>query len=355
VGPRHFAILEIKAAGVNYFQLFVSELLTVPTLGAVPYIAWLLPICWLYLQLLSYPQVPATSDKPNALPVLLERGQALESLSGAQARTVSAEIIKLSKEPGFVRIPWDADLAGRRDYDQNLLVDVQTARSISRGLDAQATAFETTDPDRAAEHLMAIVRIGDMLQHEGLMVHGLVGIAIDGVGELRLARLRRRLSTSKAREIVAEYGAIEKSRHHDDIARDQLWYSLNYRWAFRLDQVVNSGPNGSTDQSYFFYRVACNRSDSMTRLLIVDVALRAFRADHGAYPPKLESLMPQYLTEVPLDPFGEKPFVYRPGVQKFVLYSVGGDGVDNGGTFGPQQYIPTQCEGYDLNLDAPRQ
>lgn len=48
--------------------------------------------------------------------------------------------------------------------------------NISRGLDAQATAIETTDPDLAVEHLMATIRIGGMLEHEGLLIHGLVGI-----------------------------------------------------------------------------------------------------------------------------------------------------------------------------------
>ena len=320
-------------------------------LGVVPYIACLLPMSLLYLQLLTYPQAPAISDKPNSLPLLLERGQALESLSGAQARKVSAEVTRLSREPGFVRIPWDADLVGRRNY---LLVDVQTARSISRGLDAQATAVEKADPDLAAEHLMAIVRIGDMLQHEGLMVHGLVGIAIKGVGEEHLTRLRRRISSAKTREIIGEFEKMEKSRDHEDIARDQLWYSLNDRWAFRLDQVLNAGTDRGSESTYFHYGVACNRSSCMTRLLMIDLALRAHHADHGNYPPKLDSLVPEYLTEVPLDPFCGKSFVYRPTAQEFVLYSVGGDGVDNGGKFDKQQHQVSQWEGYDLDLDTPR-
>lgn len=326
-------------------------------LGAAPYMAWILPTGWVYLQLLSYPPPPAQSrNRPNVLPFLLERGQALESLSGAQAQTVGAEVILLSKKPGFVPVPWEADLRGRKNYDVgSMLFEVQSARSISRGLDAQATTLEATDPDLASEQLMAIFRIGNMLEHEGLLVHGLVGVAIDGVGVDHLARLRRQLSSSKARAIIAEIQPMEESRDHNDVTRDQLWYSLNDRWAFRLDQVLNSETEPGSNPTFHYYGLACTRNSCMKRLLMIDLALRAYGADHGVYPSKLESLSPQYLTDIPLDPFCEKPFVYRPAAKDFVLYSVGGDGVDNGGTFGPNQYIPIAWEGYDLNLDAPHE
>jgi hypothetical protein len=121
-----------------------------------------------------------------------------------------------------------------------------------------------------------------------------------------------------------------------------------------LGQVLISETD-MMNPTYFHYGVAVNRGVCMTRLLLIDLALRSYHADHGEYPRNLESLAPQYLTEVPLDPFCGKPIVYRPAAQDFVLYSVGGDGIDNGGTFGPQQYIPMQWDGYDLNLDAPHQ
>ena len=187
------------------------------------------------------------------------------------------------------------------------------------------------------------------------MVHGLVGMAIDGVGQFRLTTLRRHISVAMNRKIIAEFEALEKSRDHGDVTRDQLWYSLNDRWAFRLEQVLISGTDRSAIPNYFYYELGRNRGRCSTRLLMIDLALRAYQADHRDYPAKLESLTPQYLTEVPLDPFSGKSFVYRPSEKDFVLYSVGGDGVDNGGTFGPMQYVTSEWDGYDLNLDAPRE
>ncbi len=324
-------------------------------LVAIPCAAWLLPTAWLYWQLLSYPRPPAKmSEGPNSLPLILQRGQPLELMAGKQARALAAEIIELSKQPGYVRVPWDADFRARRDFENYWLVDIQTARSISRGLDAQATALEKTNPNLAAEHLMAIVRMGNMEQHRGLLIHGLVGITDESIGIDHLVRIKKRMSVQIGREIIADLEAMEKSRDHNDVARDQLWYSLNDRWAFRLDQILNAGTDRSSESSYFHYEVACQINSCRERLLRIDLALRAYRADHEKYPQALESLAPQYLSEIPLDPFSGQPFVYRPAAEDFVLYSVGGDGIDNGGRFGQNQHIAEQWTGYDMDLDTSR-
>ena len=41
--------------------------------------------------------------------------------------------------------------------------------------------------------------------------------------------------------------------------------------------------------------------------------------------------VPEYLRRVPLDPFSGKPVIYRLEGSNWLLYSVGEDGVDNGG------------------------
>jgi hypothetical protein len=156
------------------------------------------------------------------------------------------------------------------------------------------------------------------------------------------------------RKIIAELEEMERFRDDDDVARDQLWYSLNHRWAFRLEQVLNAGTNRSSDSTYVSCQVARRRSNCSERLLQLDLALWAYRAEHGAYPQSLEALQPRYLSEIPLDPFSRRAFVFRPMADDFVLYSVGGDGVDNGGKFGRDQYTAALWDGYDLDLDTPR-
>jgi len=61
-------------------------------------------------------------------------------------------------------------------------------------------------------------------------------------------------------------------------------------------------------------------------------ALAAHRAEHGEYPQALDALVPDYMPELPPDPFTGDPLVYRRDGGSYVLYSVGPDGVDHGGS-----------------------
>ena len=62
-------------------------------------------------------------------------------------------------------------------------------------------------------------------------------------------------------------------------------------------------------------------------------ALERCKRKHGDYPADLGALVPEFMAAVPLDVIGGKPMHYKPG-KPFVLYSVGWDEKDNGGTPG---------------------
>jgi hypothetical protein len=69
-----------------------------------------------------------------------------------------------------------------------------------------------------------------------------------------------------------------------------------------------------------------------TGLTKLALMLAAFKADRGSYPASLAELSPAYLATVPLDLFTEKPLIYSRTEKGYVLYSVGPNGVDDGGT-----------------------
>jgi hypothetical protein len=67
------------------------------------------------------------------------------------------------------------------------------------------------------------------------------------------------------------------------------------------------------------------------------VALKRYQLRHGAYPPNLNALVPDFLAEAPRDPVDGHPLRYQllpDGT--FLLYSIGSDNVDNGGDANPQ-------------------
>jgi hypothetical protein len=71
------------------------------------------------------------------------------------------------------------------------------------------------------------------------------------------------------------------------------------------------------------------------RLAATALAIRLYEIDRGHRPHSLDELVPGYLPAIPTDPFcpDRTPIGYRPDADPPVLYSVGTDGVDDGGEF----------------------
>jgi hypothetical protein len=72
------------------------------------------------------------------------------------------------------------------------------------------------------------------------------------------------------------------------------------------------------------------------RLLVTAISLKRYQLHNGKYPDQLSALVPDFLAEMPIDIMDGKPLRYRPTPDgNFLLYSVGEDGVDNGGDPNP--------------------
>lgn len=73
---------------------------------------------------------------------------------------------------------------------------------------------------------------------------------------------------------------------------------------------------------------------SRTALMTVMAAL-LYKADKGEYPADLGELVTSgYLKELPMDPFSDRPLVYKKTDGDFLLYSVGLNFIDDGGEMG---------------------
>jgi hypothetical protein len=63
----------------------------------------------------------------------------------------------------------------------------------------------------------------------------------------------------------------------------------------------------------------------------IGFAMATFHAETGKYPKSLDELAPKYLSEIPLDPYTQKSFVYLPRDASFLIYSFGPNAKDDGG------------------------
>jgi len=73
------------------------------------------------------------------------------------------------------------------------------------------------------------------------------------------------------------------------------------------------------------------RHDAKVEVCRTGLALQIYKGRHGKYPDRLEQLAPDILPVVPVDPFTGKSLIYKPEGEGFLLYSVGGNRVDDHG------------------------
>jgi hypothetical protein len=87
-----------------------------------------------------------------------------------------------------------------------------------------------------------------------------------------------------------------------------------------------------TGQSYGRYILKLGQAETACRLTVTAIALKRYHLQHSAYPASLNELVPAFLPAVPVDFMDGKPLRYklRPDGD-FLLYSVGEDGIDDGG------------------------
>ena len=100
----------------------------------------------------------------------------------------------------------------------------------------------------------------------------------------------------------------------------------------------------------------CSVSEVGRELTTTALALKRYQLRHGQYPAELSALVPEFLPAIPRDPADGKPLRYhlKPAAA-FLLYSVGEDGVDNGGDASPTTQSETfgWQKGRDLVWPTP--
>lgn len=197
-------------------------------------------------------------------------------------------------------------------------------------------------------------------------------LALRGVVGLR--NIRRQVSTEDAAHLIAQLFDAEARRepYWDIVARDRHWQNTSGHVdppfdldAFELfpnakqesDVAANEAIRGflrfQLELPEFERRKQDEDLDNRVlahfRMLAIDAALRIWRRARGQFPMSLNELTPEFLSELPADPFTHSDFCYRPADDDFLLYSPGPTGVNHGGQ--PGCWATVACGQADLTLD----
>jgi hypothetical protein len=107
----------------------------------------------------------------------------------------------------------------------------------------------------------------------------------------------------------------------------QDWQKLDESWKGNRRGVLTALLAPATQNVV----TAASEADAERLLARTALALAAFKAKTGAYPDKLDALVPDFLPRVPLDPFSGRPLRLKRDGAGLVVYSVGRDLKDDGG------------------------
>lgn len=92
-----------------------------------------------------------------------------------------------------------------------------------------------------------------------------------------------------------------------------------------------------------------DRTDREIKQVEIAVALTRYRLAAGAYPERLDDLVPKYLSKVSLDPVDGQPMRYARKNGAAVVYSIGSDGKDDDGNVTGTEFERPTDDGFIIN------
>jgi len=254
------------------------------------------------------------------------------------------------------------------------------------------------DPHGAAESIHAIFMLARSLEREPTLVSMLVRIACDGIAreqcqsllasiefsdedlaefqeDLRAAEYREHAREAMLGERVTGLIAIEKPgdwqeggdggflgaawrlsqgegtafylEHMSDlIAATELPWPGPLDEAARLDvQLSALGRGPSLTKIRYVIPIllapalggaldAVARGAALNGAADAAIACERYRRRHGELPERLDQLVPEFLPEVPVDPYTREPLQYVVRDDEYLVYSVGHNRIDEGGLIG---------------------
>ena len=275
----------------------------------------------------------------------------LRKVAGARAAqqvsNINGELLDLLATPGHVPM----ESLGDATFSHFKFDHLQTYRLLARVWSGESKeAANAGQADVACRYARATIQFGGDLTRGGAQLHALVGFPVEASGMARLAEVHRDISLAEIRRTLK---SLEQRQSLQELPnqikqRDRILEEMVFGWRTRLHNAIHDlwarDPGITLD---FVFQ----RANVHSNLLRISLALRLFEHDHGSLPQSLSELAPDYLREIPLDGYSNQPFVYRIKEEGHLLYSVGPDGVDNGGNFGASYEVLKQS-GFDVDVDA---
>jgi len=234
-----------------------------------------------------------------------------------------------------------------------LLSDLANSKSLVRLFEEEGRLAEMENRYGDAAHsYVDAIRFGNEISRGAFIINRLVGIACEAIGENPLAKLVPKLKPDEARSVITALEKIDAARvTWAEVCRNENRF-VRYQLSKGFNPITWVMTRLQRWRSIQKAEMRHKRVIAHERLLAIELALRCYESEQGHAPTGLEQLVPNYIQRVPIDPFSDKPVIYRPQGTDWLVYSVGEDGVDDGGKRVVRSVPGTITRG-DLFYDSP--
>lgn len=224
------------------------------------------------------------------------------------------------------------------------LAEVLAAEGRLRAMDGQ--------PTEAALDFADAIRLGNEISRGGLIIDRVFGVECEFLGYTSLAKLVPKFTREQARQVLNRLQTIDRTRvSWDEVQRNTARWN-RYQMRGQLNPIFWARVWWASRGSNQMMAMKHNLAVAHTCLLETELALRVCQSERGRAPARLDDLVPDYLSIVPPDPFSGRSMVYRTQQTNWLLYSVGPDGVDDGGKKVGRWVFGAAAKG-DLFYDSP--
>jgi len=250
----------------------------------------------------------------------------LEDLISANAQSLRLLRIGLARQ---CRAPIEAALTNVAE----LPTELSAMKRLAQLLAAEGRLRELDNrPGDAARSYTDAIRLGNEMSRGGLLITRLVGIACEAIGYQALANLAPKLSRDSDRVLVAQLEEIDAHRVTWAEVVQSEKSCAHYHFRQHLNPITLVVGWWNTRRAVDKAEARHKTVIAHERLIATELALRCYQCDKRRVPASLDELVTNYLPKLPQDPFSGRAMIYHPHIGTgWLVYSVGPDGVDDGG------------------------
>jgi len=224
-----------------------------------------------------------------------EQHAALERFIASNEVVLATVRVGLSKECRMV--PWVN--ATNNTHLNGLAMTKVIAQTFAA---ASRLALIEGRTNEAAAFAVDCIRYGNESARGGVLIDGLVGIAIKNIGLSGLKAAMDGIELETTRKALSEVAAVQAHTESADeiIKRERQWAQRGRFGPIGIiGQLVQPILNRA---AYAKWRQKASKIDSDLSRAQIQLAAHAYELDHGQPPATARELVPQYLKSVPLDP-----------------------------------------------------